>query len=256
MVAAHQPCYLPWLGYFDKIARADLFVVLDDVQYEHQNFQNRNRLKVNNGVVWATVPVEYHGRVERVCDKRIVAERPSRQHWQRRTWRTLSVHYGRAPHFARYREELEEVYHRRWERLIDLDLHLLRLCLRWLGIARPMVFSSEIGVRGQKSELIRDLCRKTGANRYLSGCGGSREYLDVDALRRDGVEVVWQEYAHPMYPQRYPQLGFVPKLSVLDLVLNCGPESAQLAHLGDGGDDGEAGRELALPARAGAGGAP
>jgi len=234
MVAAHQPGYLPWLGWFDKVARADLFVLLDDVQYEHQNFQNRNRFKVNNGVCWLTVPVEHRGRDERVREKRIAAQPPSRNHWQRRTLRTLALHYGRAPHYRRYADELEEVFHRRWERLFDLDLHLIRLCLRWLGIAKTVVLSSEIGARGQKTDLIRDICRRTGARFYYSGCGGSRAYLDVDALRGDGVETVWQRYAHPVYPQRYPALGFVPRLSALDLILNCGPESARVARLGDG----------------------
>jgi hypothetical protein len=228
IVAAHQPSYLPWLGYLDKLARADLFVVMDDLQYEAQNFQNRNRVKLNTGAAWLTVPVERGHQSDRVCDKRIRDQASAREHWQRRTWATLTVHYGRAPHFARYAGELEEVYRRPWQRLVDLDLHVLDLARRWLGIKTPVVLASSLGLAGQKTDRILDLCRVVGARVYLSGSGASSGYLDVDRLRAGGVAVAWQSFRHPIYPQRYPELGFVPNLAFLDLVLNCGPESRAL----------------------------
>ena len=229
MVAAHQPSYLPWLGYLDKMAKADLFVVMDDLQYEAQNFQNRNRIKLNNGSGWLTVPLERGHRSDRICDKRIRngATNP-KEHWQRRTWATLQHHYRRAPHFARYAEELEDVYRRPWDRLIDLDLHILELARRWFGITRPVVRSSTLGLEGQRTDRIADLCRKVGATVYLSGSGGSTGYLDVDLLRRSGVTLAWQTFRHPVYPQRYPELGFIPNLCFLDFLLNVGDECRAL----------------------------
>jgi hypothetical protein len=225
IVAAHQPAYLPWLGYLDKIARADVFVLVDDCQYEAQNFQNRNRVKVNNGVAWVTVPLEHGPRDERVCDKRIHDRASPKEHWQRRTWMTLLTHYRRAPHFARYAEELEDVYSREWELLVDLDLHLLQLMLRWLGISRPIVRTSTLGIEGQRTERIVEFCRRLGADAYLSGTGGSRQYLDIERMNAAGVRVEWQEFRHPVYPQRYASLGFMRNLSAIDLILNCGAES-------------------------------
>jgi len=228
IVAAHQPSYLPWLGYLDKIAKADAFVVMDDLQYEKDNFQNRNRIKLNNGVAWLTVPLEKGAQSERICDKRIQNGGSAKEHWQRRTWLTLETHYGRAPHFARYRDELFYVFHRPWQKLLDLDLHMLELAMRWFGIEVPILRSSSLLLVGDKTDRIIDLCRKVGARVYLSGRGGSTEYLDTDALDRAGITTLWQEFRHPVYPQRYAALGFIPNLAFLDLVLNCGPQSRDI----------------------------
>jgi hypothetical protein len=225
IVAAHQPAYLPWLGYLDKMARADLFVVMDDLQYEAQGFQNRNRIKLAGGPAWLTVPLERGARSERIRDKRIALGGSPREDWRRRTWTTIKINYGRAPCFARYADALEELYARPWDRLLDLDLHILELARGWFGITTPIVLASSLGLRGEKTARIADLCRAVGATVYLSGRGGSTAYLDVDALGAAGVGVAWQAFDHPVYPQRYPALGFAPRLAFLDLLLNCGPDS-------------------------------
>lgn len=228
ILAAHQPSYLPWLGYLDKMASADVFVVMDDLQYEAQNFQNRNRVKLNNGATWLTVPLERGSQSDRILDKRINNQGSPRQHWQRRSWITLETHYRRAPHFGDYADELRAVYTRPWERLIDLDLEILRLARAWLSIETPLYRSSELGLRGEKTDRILDMCRVLGADVYLSGRGGSTDYLDVDQLANAGVRVAWQDFDHPVYPQRYPELGFIPYLAFLDLLFNCGPRSQEL----------------------------
>lgn len=228
IVAAHQPSYLPWLGYLDKVARADVFVVMDDLQYEAGNFQNRNRVKLDRGPAWLTVPLEHGAQTDRICDKRIANGGSPREHWARRHWTTLVTHYGRAPFFNTYRDELEALYTRPWTRLAELDQHVFDLARRWLGITRPVLQASSLELRGAKTERILDLCRKVGARTYLSGRGGSTGYLDVALLRQHGVEVVWQDFTHPVYPQRYPAQGFVSHLAFLDLLLACGPDSAAI----------------------------
>jgi hypothetical protein len=231
IVAAHQPSYLPWLGYLDKLARADLFVVMDDLQYEAQNFQNRNRAKLNNGPGWLTVPLERGAQSDRICDKRIHNGGSPKEHWQRKTWTTLKHAYGKAPHFATYAADLEILYTRPWERLVDLDQHILELACRWLDIRTPIRRASELALEGQKTSRIIDLCRKVDARTYLSGRGGSTGYLDQDAFVAAGISLAWQDFEHPVYPQRYAELGFVPNLCFLDLLLNCGPtESRAVFH--------------------------
>jgi WbqC-like protein family len=232
MVAAHQPHFLPWLGYLAKVAAADMFVVMDDLQYEAQNFQNRNRVKLNQGAQWLTVPLQRGPRDERICDKRISYDQSAKEGWQRRIYNTLRVHYGSAPHFSRYQPDLEEVFSRRWERLVDLDLHLLSLHLRWFAIKTPVLLASSLELTGGKTERILSLCRAVKADCYLSGGGGSRGYLDVAHLNSAGIRVAWHDFVHPVYPQRYPALGFVSHLAALDLLFNRGPDlspSEQLA---------------------------
>ena len=232
IVAAHQPSFLPWLGYLDKLAKSDVFVVMDDLQYEAQNFQNRNRIKRNDGAAWVTVPVERGAQADRVCDKVIDNRGNPREHWQRKTWRAIEIHYGGAAHFGRYADALRAIYTRPWTSLLDLDLHVLELARRWFGITRPVLRSSSLGLVGTKTERIADLCRRVGATVYLSGKGGSTDYLDTELLRARGITTVWQSFAHPTYPQRYPALGFVPRLAFLDLLLNCGPDSRDILERG------------------------
>ena len=228
IVAAHQPAFLPWLGYLDKLAKADLFVVMDDLQYEHGNFQNRNRLKLASGAHWTSVPV--HGSRGSLLDKRIDNTGfGGRHHWQHRIWRSLAVHYGRAAGFAQHAPALEAIFTaRRWEWLLDLDLELLELARAWLGITGPIVRASTLGLTGQKTARIVSMCERVGAKVYLSGSGGSTTYLDTAALAAAGISVAWQRFTHPVYPQRYPEVGFVSHLGFLDLVLNCGAESAAI----------------------------
>ncbi|HEY1740469.1 MAG TPA: WbqC family protein, partial [Acidimicrobiia bacterium] len=219
---------LPWLGYLDKMAKADVFVIMDDLQYEAQNFQNRNRVKLNHGTTWLTVPLASGSQSDRICDKKIQNQWSPKEHWQRRTWMTLETHYRRAPFFAAYADELREVYTRSWDTLAELDAHVLELARKWLGIDTPIVRSSELGLEGYKTERILDMCQKLGATSYLSGSGGSQGYLDAERLGRAGIGVVWQSFEHPVYAQRYSELGFIPNLAFLDLVLNCGPAAAEV----------------------------
>ncbi len=228
IVAAHQPHYLPWLGYLAKVAACDLFVVMDDLQYEAQNFQNRNRVKLNHGAAWLTVPLLRGPQSERICDKRICNEASAKEHWQRRTWQTPEVHYRRAPYWHAYADELYELYNRPWERLLALDLHVLSLMMRWFGLARPVLLASSLALSGQKTERIAALCGAVGADVYLSGRGASTGYLDVALMRARGVEVAWQSFAHPIYEQRYPERGFLSHLAAVDLLLNCGTASARI----------------------------
>jgi len=228
IVAAHQPHYMPWLGYLDKMAKADLFVIMDDLQYAAQNYQNRQRVKLHSGAQWLTVPLERGSQSDRICDKRIDNSGSRRQHWQRRTWLTLEINYRRAPYFAKYADELYAVYAQPWVSLLELDMKMLELARKWLDIRTPIVRASALRLTGHKTDRLIDMCKKTDARCYLSGGGGSTGYLDVERMGRAGIGVIWQHFEHPRYPQRYPEIGFVSHLGFIDLLLNCGDASREL----------------------------
>jgi hypothetical protein len=206
IVAAHQPHYLPWLGYLDKLAKADLFVVMDDLQYETQNFQNRQRVKLANGAAWLTVPLHAGSQADLIADKRIDNGGNAKQHWQRRHWLTLLSSYKRAPYFERYAGDVHRVYTRPWTSLLELDLEMLELARTWFHIKTPIIRSSSLGLTGHKTDRLIDLCKKTGARCYLTG--------------RGGIGVIWQMFEHPRHEQRYG--SFIPYLGFLDLLFNCG----------------------------------
>jgi hypothetical protein len=225
IVAAHQPNYLPWLGFFDRLRRCDKFLILDHVQFERQNFQNRTRVRFEDGFKWLTVPVVQKSRDERILDKEIANDREGRLRWGRKQYATLEQLYRGAPYFELYSPALREIFDATWIKLIDLNLTLLRFCMSALEIKTPVVRTSELGpLEGQKSELVLNMCRAAGATAYLSGDGASRNYLDVAAFERAGVEVVWQQFKHPDYPQGRGS-PTVHGLTVLDLLFHCGPMS-------------------------------
>lgn len=225
IVAAHQPNFIPWLGYFDKMRKADLFITVDHVQLERQSFQNRVRIKTGAGPRWITVPVVQASRAERIMDKRIDNSRHGRFRWSRKMFLTLKYAYESAPHFRAYEPVLREIFEERWERLSDLNGRFIELCRSALGVRTPMMNSSAMKIQGSKSEMVLNMCREAGADTYLSGYGASRDYLDLPAFERAGIRVIWQDFEHPRYRQYPACADFIPNLSALDLIVNCGPES-------------------------------
>lgn len=211
-----QPGYLPWLGFFDQMRRCSTFVLYDDVQYDKGGWRNRNRIKSKDGPLWLTVPVLTKRRFgQRLLDVEIDTTRP----WARSHLRSVRQCYAMAPYIDRYLPELSEVLSRPWDRLVELDIALIALMADWLGLERHVVRSSEVAIRGSGSERLVELCRHFGATHYLTG-DAARAYLDMSLFVERGITVHWHGFRHPTYPQQHGE--FVPYLSTVDLVLNCG----------------------------------
>jgi hypothetical protein len=222
ILSVHQPQYLPWLGYFDKVADSDLFVFLDLPQYKKREFQNRNRIKGPSGEIWLAVPVLSKGRFDQaIKDVQIDNSQP----WQKRHWSTLELHLKKAPFWKDYAPGLRPFYERRWERLAELNLELTLWFFQQLGLQVPWKLESAIGTSTQSTERLIELCKKTGCDTYLSGAGG-RDYMDEDRFRQEGLSLRYQNYVHPVYAQRYGD--FLPYMSVVDLLMNVGPDSLKV----------------------------
>jgi hypothetical protein len=222
IVSIMQPCYLPWLGYFDRLARSDLHVVLDHVQMEHggrTSFTNRNKIRVPQGWAWLTVPVRTAGGAPKSIER---VEIDASHTWRRKHWTALTSAYGRARFFPAWRERFEALYARDYRRLVEVLDAGTDLLKEALGIATPCLRSSALGVASTKSALILDLCRAVGASRYLSGPFG-RDYLDRAAFAAAGIEIAFHDYAHPVYPQAFA--GFEPNMSAVDVLFNHGPQA-------------------------------
>jgi WbqC-like protein len=222
IVAIHQPHYLPWLGYLHRMAQVDLFIVLDHVQFERRDRQNRSQIRVGGEARWLTVPVSQRSQKERIIDKQVDNADP--RPWGRIHFSSLRHAYSQAEHFKTYASALRSILEARWERLVDLNRATLDFMRDAFEIRTPLARSSELGVEGAKSELILNLCRAVGADRLLAGFGGSRHYLEPEAFARHGVRVEWHQFTHPEYAQCGPQ-PFIPGLAALDLLFNCGPRS-------------------------------
>jgi hypothetical protein len=223
-VAIHQPQYLPWLGYFDKLDSADVFVILDTVQFKKHEWQNRNRIRTKDGWQWLTVPI-----IDRFPERIDQVEINVRTDWQRKHAQALRLHYGGAPFWNPLGPELVALLEKPWMRLRDLNVAVLELLCQHLGITTSCVLASSLSAREEPTDRLIDLCRAVGGTMYLAGQTGP-SYMDVGRFSRAGMAVQVQAYQHPQYPQRHPP--FVSHLAVVDLLFNCGSESLTILRSG------------------------
>jgi hypothetical protein len=223
IVSVHQPQYIPWLGYFDKIAKSDCFIFLDCVQYKTREFQNRNKIRTDRGWSWLTVPVVSQGKSrQKISEVYINNELP----WKRQHLNSWKSWYGRAEFFDAYFPFLEDTYGREWNRLIDINVHIIMYILKQLAIPTKIYFESAFDVQAIKTERIIELCKKIKATTYLSGAGG-KAYLEEERFYKEGIALAYQHFNHPVYPQLFQthDSDFIPYLSVWDLLFNVGNRS-------------------------------
>jgi hypothetical protein len=232
MIAIHQPHFLPWLGYLHRMAHADAFVLLDHVQFERRNYQNRTMIRLKDEARWITVPVIQHSQKERIVDKQVDNRLAGAKWWSPKLFTTLRHAYGEAAFFGRYAPAFRELLDTRFDRLVDLNQAGLDVLREAFGIRTPLVKSSELAVEGARGELILNICRALGADALMVGFGGSRGYLDDDAFARAGVRIVQHQFTHPEYAQCGAKAGdaapFLRGLSAVDMLFNCGPQSGEL----------------------------
>jgi hypothetical protein len=217
IVSGHQPNYLPWLGFFDKMFRSDLFIIEDNVQLEQQGFTNRNKIMTADGVRWLSVPIQHANKPLLINEVKIANQ--GEPHWRRRHWLTLMHSYCKAPHWREYCDFFEDTYTREWTMLIDLNMHLIRGIMRFLDIDKPLIMASSLDAKGKKGELIISQCKAVGAQVQLAGKGG-KDYINKARFKEEGIKLVFQDFKHPRYPQTCQ--GFVPNLSVVDYLFCTG----------------------------------
>jgi hypothetical protein len=217
-----QPSYLPWLGYFDQMSKADVFVWYDDVQFDKHGWRNRNRIKGPKGPLWLTVPVLHKGRALQAIG---AVEIDNRLAWRRKHLFSIEQLYARAPFSDSVLQRLTDILLRPWERLVDLDIATTEWLANEFAIRTPRHRSSQLSIAGDRNTRLIKLCHYFHATRYISG-NAARDYLDVAQFAAAGIEVIWHDYQHPQYPQLHGD--FIPYLSALDLLLNVGPAANEL----------------------------
>lgn len=227
-VAISQPTFLPWLGYFNLIASADVFVLLDTVQFEKRSWQSRNRLRTpQSDIQWLSVPVSSQPQSTAICDMHIAPDPPG---WRRKQVKTLEQHLRRAPFFeaaqALYQTVLGEAATHTL--LADLNIEFIQATSQMLGIDTHIVRSSELPVEGKRADLLLNICQHLGATTYLSNAG-SAVYLEVSRsdFSAAGVNIRYQDWPHPEYSQNGP--GFVSHLSCVDAIACMGGAQASVA---------------------------
>ena len=217
IVAIHQPSYWPWLGLLDKIAKSDVFVVLDTVQLNKDSYQRRNVFSAAGKKKYLTVPIDYHLGVK-INEVHIKdPDFPAKHIETIRNW------YLKSDFFEETMDLIRPLYQQRYEKLIDIVTASLFVSLEVFGITCRVMYASKLAAPGSKGSLVLNICKMLGADVYLSG-RGALEYFqedDYEAFRMAGIDLAFQEFQHPVYPQ-FNTAEFLPGLGCLDMLFNCG----------------------------------
>ena len=203
--------------------QASHMVLLDDVQFPlGSSWVNRNRLKNDQGELWLTVPVWKRGRsLQRIDQVEICNE----ENWQKKHLLSLVHAYNHAPFWDEHSEFFEKIYQNPWHSLLELNLEILDYLRNALSIGQPFLRNSSLAIESKGSQRLVNICKALGATKYLT-IASSHKYLDENLFQESGIQLAYYKYEPPVYPQLWGD--FIANLSVLDLLLICGPKSGGL----------------------------
>lgn len=220
IVGIHQPNYLPYLGFFDKLRKSDVFVIYDDAQFTKGDFQHRNKIRIYHGWKWLTVPVEKKNiPINQIKIKNEVELEGTT--WQEAHLKEIHDNYRKAPYYPSLGKDIQWIYNQEYDTLIDINMKLIEFLMKSFEIETKIVYSSEFGFTSKSTERLVDLVSSIGGDVYLSGPMG-KDYLDMQLFEKKDIEVVFQDFRHPIYQQQYN--GFEPYMSAIDLLFNIGPK--------------------------------
>ncbi|MFA5173405.1 MAG: WbqC family protein [Candidatus Paceibacterota bacterium] len=222
-----QPNYLPWMGYFDLMDQCDAFVFLDHVQHIKRDWEQRNRIKSPSGELWLSIPVLSKGKYHQKINEVVL---DNSQQWKEKHLQSIKINYAKAPFFEKYFNELGHLYSQEITKLIDISIPLTLWIKKIIGLNCQVFYSSNLNPQGKKSELLCDICRKIGADEYLSPVG-AKDYIDADNhFIKNNIKLEYQNFEHPVYDQLWGD--FISHLSVIDLIFNEGPNSLNVIRSG------------------------
>lgn len=221
-VVIHQPDFMPYLGFFHRFLDADLYIVLDHVQfvYGSRAWTHRDKIKTAAGEKWLTVSVNKPPRNTAINKVKLSIE----TNWQKNNLALLQENYSKAAYYSEIFPEIETLYAKQYDNLSEFNLGSIKMIMSLLDIEIPWVFSSSLEPQGTKNALLVDLLKKVDATHYLSGIG-AKDYFDPEPFKEANIHLVWQQFNHPIYPQLHGD--FISHLSSLDMLFNCGIKNAR-----------------------------
>jgi WbqC-like protein family len=224
--AIHQPNFLPWVGFFNKIKSVDLFIFFDDVQFERgKTYTSRTKILIQGNETWLTIPVTNKSSLILIKDIEVVTD----TNWKSKHLKCLSLNYKKAPYFEEIFQIIEKTYRVNSRYLIDFNIPLIKDICQYLKVSTELKLSSELDIANAKAgDKILSLLKSVNANEYLSGSGmGSKRYINDKEFELAEIKLSWQEFIQTPYHQ-YGAQNFVSNLSVIDLLFNMGKDSCQI----------------------------
>jgi len=222
VVSIHQPHFLPWLNYFNKVALADVFIWLDDVQYRRRYFQNRAKIKSQNTDIWITVPIKKPDYLAEIKAIEIQKEALPKM------LVTLESLYKKTPFFTDFFNDIKNIFLKKHTLLSDLNYDLFMYLIKVLDVKTKIVKSSDIPLNNitNPNERLLKLCQHFEATQYIAGKGG-KNYMDLDLFKQNNIEILWQKF--PNQNIEYEQINgsFIHGLSIIDVLFNTGVEKTK-----------------------------
>ncbi len=219
VIGGHQPNYLPYLGFFDKMAKSDIFVINNDSQFSKGDYHNRNRIRIDKGWKWLTVPVEMAQiPINKIKIKNEVRT-PKGLTWSEDHLNNIWLHYKDTPFYRVHEDGLRKIYEAEYESLVDVNMAVIEFLRLAFKIDTRVVFTSDLDCPSKATQRLVEIVQALGGDVYLSG-PGARVYLDLALFEKAGIKVVFQEFEHPVYSQRYE--GFEANMAAIDALFNTG----------------------------------
>jgi len=213
IISAHQPAYNPWLGFIHKILLSDIFVVMDDVQYEKNSFINRNKILQNSSEVMLSIPVKMKNYQSKTLRDMLVVD----QRWKTKHLKSIEQSYRKSKNYDQIFPIVEKIYQLESEHLIDYTNEYLNLIVNYLSIETKIIYASSLNIEVKKLDYVCDMVRKLDGSLFVFGKQG-KDYADVEYLELKGIKSYFQDYQHPSYMQLSKK--FHPYMGILDLLFN------------------------------------
>ena len=220
IISANQPYFAPFPGFFYKAHLSDIFVLLDDVQFPRgTTWITRNRFKNDQGTLWMTVPVHKKGLgLQKINSVKIYHQ----GQWARKHLASIQNAYAHAPYFEQHLQFFATLFTPKYEKLIDLNLEIIQYLISALNIDTKVILLSQLGIPARGNQLLIEICRATGASRYLAQ-SPAQKHLNPHLFEQAGIKLEYFKQPALIYPQLWG--SFIPNLSAFDLVFNCGPKA-------------------------------
>ena len=218
IVSIHQPNFIPWLGYFYKIYKSDVFVILDNVQFTKNGFTNRNRIKTPQGENWLTLPVVQSGKFGQNITDCVIFNKPLHT---KKIITSVMSNYKKTRYFDAYFDKLAIILTEADDNLCLLNIALINWILSELEVSTKIVKASDLdNVKGESTDRLVSICKQLSGTKYLMGLG-AKKYQDDELFTKNKIEIINTPFKYPNYDQLWGE--FIPNLSVIDVLFNCGP---------------------------------
>jgi hypothetical protein len=222
-VVIHQPQFFPYPGFFHKLSLADKYVILDNTQYD-KRYTNRNKISANSKPIWLTVPINKKHKFSPNNQVEINNEIK----WQNDHWKKIYHSYKNTKFFDKYSKYLKDIFSKEWALLLELNFETMKKTLEWLDIKVEIIKESDLKINSTSTQRLVDICKQVDADTYISGRGlPNKKYMEESLFKNEDIKLEFQDYSSITYEQKNVE-SFIPDLSILDLLFNCGEDSLEL----------------------------